>query len=329
MWQFIFLTCAESSKILFKMEQRKLIKLGNSSFAIALPKTWVDKSGLKKGENVFLEENSNGEIIISVSTRKDKVEKEIFLDVENKEKAEIARDIISAYVSGNTTIIITGANEKIKLSKEISKNFLNLEIEEESANKIVLKDLLDLKNISIENFVRRMDNNTKEMFSLLVSLLSGKRKSKEIINELEEIDKDTTRLYFFVWRFMNLGIDNPGIQSELKMNPKSFVSFFWISYNLEQIGDELKRMARKIEKAGDKTQLKELLDLINENYNKSMKAFFDKNKELSKEVILKKIEMIKNSEKLAEISGFEAVSEKLQQINAAIHNNSKMVFYGL
>ena len=38
------------------MEQRKLIRLGNSSFAIALPKDWVDKSGLKKGDNVFLEQ---------------------------------------------------------------------------------------------------------------------------------------------------------------------------------------------------------------------------------------------------------------------------------
>ena len=37
------------------MEQRKLIKLGNSSFALALPKEWVDKSGLKKGDNIFVE----------------------------------------------------------------------------------------------------------------------------------------------------------------------------------------------------------------------------------------------------------------------------------
>ena len=36
------------------MEQRKLIKLGNSSFAIALPKDWIEKSGLKKGESIFV-----------------------------------------------------------------------------------------------------------------------------------------------------------------------------------------------------------------------------------------------------------------------------------
>ena len=47
------------------MERRKLIKLGNSSYAIALPKSWVTKSGLKKGDEIFVIKNSNGELVLT------------------------------------------------------------------------------------------------------------------------------------------------------------------------------------------------------------------------------------------------------------------------
>jgi len=43
-------------------ENRKLIKLGNISLAVTLPKTWLDYYNLKAGETVEL--ISNGEITI-------------------------------------------------------------------------------------------------------------------------------------------------------------------------------------------------------------------------------------------------------------------------
>jgi len=312
------------------MEQRKLIRLGNSSFAIALPKDWVDKSGLKKGDDIFVERNSNGEIIISPEFKKINEGKGETINLEGKEEKEIARDIISAYVGGYGNTNVNGNKDKLKIAKKIAKQFLNLELIDESEKKAIFKDLLDVQSVNIANFIRRMDNNIKDMFSVLNSINIDDRQLKKRIEELNEIDKDITKFYFLIWRLMNMGIDNPSIQTNLKINSKSFVTFFWLSYNIEQTGDELKRIGRRLATIkGNKDYFKQVLNSIKENYDNSMKAFFEKNKNYAKEVIFKKDETAKMCEKLANIKGFEVITEKLHQINANIHNNSKMIFYEL
>jgi len=311
------------------IDERKLIRLGNSSFAIALPKQWITKSGLKKGDKVSIVQNSNGELIITSNFKKingNNSEKSV--DINNKDEKEIAREIVSAYVGGYKIITVNGEKDKLRLAKKIAKQFLNLELMEENNKKAVFKDLLDLEDVALEKFIRRMDTNLKEMFDLLIQVSRNPKKNKSKIKEIGEIDEDLTKFYFLIWRIMNIGIDNPTIQNSLKINPKSFIALFWISYNLEQIGDELKRIAKKIEKLKTLDEIYlTFLEITSENYSKSIKSFFDNNKELSREIILSEDNWIRMSDKLSKIAGFEAIAEKLKQINASIHHNSKMIFY--
>ena len=312
-------------------QQRKLIKLGNSSFAIALPKDWVEKAGLNKGDSIFITPNSNGELIIQPKFKKaNGGDKEVVIQLKEKGEDEIARDLISAYTSGNGIISVVGKKEKIRIAKQKVKNFLNLELIEISEDKAVFKDLLDIENIEIKNFIRRMDNNLREMFSLIFEICKDRKNSKNKIKELDEIDKDITKFYFLVWRLMNIGIDNPSVQSNLKLGPKSFVVFFWISYNLEQMGDELKRIARILGKCEScPSQVLDSLKLVEENYIDSMKSFFDENRELAKKVIFKKPQINKACDKLSDIEDCEIVSEKIKKLNEKLHHNAKMMFYNL
>ena len=317
----------ESSKM---AEERKLIKLGNSSFAVALPKEWISKSGLKKGDKVFIMPNNNGELMISSEFKKANMEKKTSINLEGKNEDEIARELISAYIGGYNTIRVSGSEEKMRIIKTKSKKFLNLELIENNGKEGVFRDLLDIENLDIANFMKRMDNNIKEMFSILSNISENKKTNSNALKELEEIDNDVNKFYFLVWRLMNLGIDNPSIQSHLKINPKALVTFFWIAYNLEHIGDELKKTAKKISQTTEKSpHLTNTINLTKNLYDSSIKSFFDRNKELSKEVILKKEEITKMCEKLSNLKDFAGIGEKLHQINLNIHNNSKMVFYDL
>ncbi|MBI2630211.1 hypothetical protein HYW76_03850 [Candidatus Pacearchaeota archaeon] len=313
------------------MEQRKLIRLGNSSFAIALPKDWVDKSGLKKGDNIFLEKNNNGEIVVSPKFKEINEEKETTINLSEKEEKEIARDIISAYTSGHKIIKVQGEKSQMNIAKEVTKSFLNLELIDENEKEVMFKELLDIENIDIQRFIKRMDNNLKEMFSILRSIKKNNKNIKEKYKEIEAIDKDVTKFYFLIWRLMNMGIDNPAIQSNFKLDSRSFFVFFWISYNLEQIGDEIKRIARKVEKFDDEglAVYENTLLLTIENYEKSSQSFFQKDKTLSKEIILKKGDIVKICDRLSEFKSFGAVAEKFHRINDNIYNNSKMIFYQL
>ncbi len=309
------------------MNQRKLIKLGNSSYAIALPKDWIDKSGLKKGDDVFITHNSNGELIVQATLNKSSLNKEKRIDVDKMEEEEIARNLISLYVSGANLLRFTGDKLKLNIVKKKAKNFLNLEPVEETEREVLFKDLLDIEDVGIENFIRRMDNNLKEMFNILLSSINNPKNSKEVVEELEEIDRDVTKFYFLIWRMTNIGIENPAVQTSLKISPSAFLKIFWISYNMEQIGDEIKRLARITPKVKEKQNIIEIAEILRDCYEKSMKSFFSEQKESSFEILSQNKEITRKIESLSCIPGLETVAEKFHGINANISRNAKLIFY--
>jgi len=94
-------------------------------------------------------------------------------------------------------------------------------------------------------------------------------------------------------------VDNPAVQSSLKASPSSFITCFWISYNLEQIGDEIKRLARICGGIKSKKQLLNVFSSLNWSYNESMKSFFNKEKEAAHNIIFKNDALIKEIEVLS------------------------------
>ena len=72
------------------MEYRKLIKFGESSFVVSIPKTWMTKNNLKKGDLVYFSENGNNELIIAPQLKEeDKEEKKIIINADNKDIKKI------------------------------------------------------------------------------------------------------------------------------------------------------------------------------------------------------------------------------------------------
>src|SRR3989338_11298019 len=121
------------------MEQRKLIKLGNSSFAVALPKAWIKKSGLKKGEVVFLQEGINGEIILNSEYKKTNTNTIKLIDLSEKnDKKSIQREITIPYIRDYGILELKGIKGKKEDVKEAIKNLMGLEIVDSSEDKIIL-----------------------------------------------------------------------------------------------------------------------------------------------------------------------------------------------
>ena len=182
------------------MQQRKLIKLGNSSFAIALPKTWINKSGLKKGDDIFLEENSNGEIRVMPSPIDKTNDKRAVINIENKTPEAIQKEIRAAYIRGYSSFQIDGIKTKQDKDniKKILSEFLSFELIESGDNKMIAKDFFSLENASLSNFIRRMDNNIREIFDIVKEEINKEKISPQKVSEIEEIDKDVNKFYFLL-----------------------------------------------------------------------------------------------------------------------------------
>ena len=49
------------------MEKRTLVKSGASSFTVAVPIAWVRRNALEKGDEIAIEENELGDLVLRTS----------------------------------------------------------------------------------------------------------------------------------------------------------------------------------------------------------------------------------------------------------------------
>ncbi|MFH1307567.1 MAG: PhoU domain-containing protein [archaeon] len=319
------------------MEQRKLIRLGNSSFALALPKDWIDKSGLKKGDHIFLERSANGEITISPTYKKINGENKKVLDFSNVIGEDtMKREISVAYAQDFNTFEIKGLDsDKKPKVKKLLNYLIGLEIIEDDKDRLVARDYFDLEEVNMSNFVKRIDNNIRNMLELLeAGFNEGKLNSKQF-NEIYEADEDINKFYFLINKILIKGANNPSVLNMLKLDGLEMFNHWWLAYNLEHVGDEIKRIARFLkndEIQKDKTKkISEVFLELKQCYIELINSYYKKDKDLAMQVILNKDNIMKKISLIADDkeANIAKIGEKLKQIRAKIHQINKIIIYNI
>jgi len=316
------------------LDPRRLIKFGNSSFIVSLPKEWIERNGLKKGDIVYLEEDQN-DLRLKVKDRErlPKVKK-IVIDISKQDLNEIRREINSAYVNNSNFFVITGNNPKIKIEdvKKIFENLVGLEIIDQSNNEMLVRDFLDIETISPKKIVRRIDNVIRSMFED-IKLIKGNLKPSQL-REIMEADKNINKLYFLVSRVVKKGFMDPSIMPLLEMNYDELSSTHWLVMNMEYIGDDLKRLARYISdydlSDSQKKALSSLLANIEEAYISSMSAYYVNNKQSARLCLNKRQMLLKQCEALGRGSKevlIGQIIEKFKSICIYVINIGRLVVY--
>ena len=242
------------------MDYRKLIKFGNSSHIVSLPTSWLKQNKLKKGDLIYFEENGNGELVLSPELKKEeKEEKEIIIDITNKDNDEIRREIHSAYINNFNTINISGKymnNKELDIRKIVS-NLMALEIIEQSENRITARDFLDIDKISIENLIRKIDILIRSMLTDYKTV-TGKEKFESIYRR----DYNINKLTFLVYRAIKYSINRPGMLKTYNIDYWKLMNYWQLVDRLERIGDEVKRIAKYLKDIRlNNKEFKKLIDL--------------------------------------------------------------------
>lgn len=311
------------------MEERKLIKLGNASFAIALPKGWIDKSGLKKGDKIFLEHNGNGELTVSSTFRK-RDEKVVEINLEDKAQDSefLKRHLHALYTKGYSKVIFRGLKDK-KLLEHLLKDYLSFEVMESNGDTIIAKDFFDLDEIKFENLVRRIDNCLRDMFDTSILEIKKTKTDQKAIKELEETDASVNKFYFLCSRIFMKGIDNPSVLNTLKLDGNKLFNNWWMSFHLESLGDGMKHALKWIFKLEPKkrAEILEIMTKLQQNYILSMEAFYSEDSNTA----LKAIEATKairgDIDKLEEDVKILKITEALEMVRKSIYQNAKMTSY--
>ena len=82
------------------MEYRKIQVTGDSTYIISLPKTWVKKNKLDKGDVLSVVEKGD-EVVLRL---KDEKEKEFEVKIQTSDAEFLSRLLITKYIQGYDTI---------------------------------------------------------------------------------------------------------------------------------------------------------------------------------------------------------------------------------
>jgi phosphate uptake regulator len=234
------------------MEGRKLQLAGKSTFLVSLPKRWVTTAGLKAGDTLFVETESDGSVSVrSRSADRPAVRRKIFQELEGDSREHLLRKLVGAYVSGFGLIELRHAPERGPFVRRVAREFCHLvigpEVIEETRNGLLIQDLSDPTELSSEKCLRRMHLAVRAMLDDAV--LAVKESDEALAHEVDLRLGDVNRLYWMVSKQYYLAQIAPpataGRESAATLHGQRLIAKL-----LQRVGEHAQRIARALPSLG-------------------------------------------------------------------------------
>jgi phosphate uptake regulator len=227
------------------MEGRKLQLAGGSTYLVSLPKRWVTTAGLKAGDTLFVETESDGSVSVrSRAGEKPTARRKVFNEKGIEAREHLLRKFIGAYISGFGLIEVRFPPDRGPFVRRVAREFCRLvigpEVIEESRNSLVIQDLSDASELSSEKCLRRMHLTVRAMLEDAVASL--RKPDGALAHDVALRDQDVDRLYWMVAKQFHLAHTTP--DSSMDGVPiRAIHNHRLVAKLLERIGDHAQRIA--------------------------------------------------------------------------------------
>lgn len=299
---------------------RSLVKAGQTSHTVSLPKEWLEKNNLKRGDLIYLHEQSDKELLITPHLMKDSPQetKEITISTDKKEIDTLQREITSAYINNYHIINIAGENlsEHLKDVRNIIQEFVALEVVEQTSKRIVVKDLLNLDDVAIDKTIKRMDMIVRSMIQ------DASTEKPEIDESIRFRDDDVNRIYFLLFRLLKSALKNQKIAEKFRLSNEKLLSTWYLAVNIENVADCCKNISGLLKKAKkeESTSASSTLKELEKNYAEVMKAYYNKDKNTADNIAKQRMTLLKQIDKLP-----QQYSESFKLMTTIVGNISRIV----
>jgi len=227
------------------MEGRKLQLAGGSTYLVSLPKRWVQTAGLKAGDTVFLETGTDGSVSVRPRVAENlEVRRKIFEEHAESSRDHLLRKLLGAYVSGFGLIEIRFAPTNASFARRVAREFCHLvigpEVIEENRTSLVIQDLSDASDLSVDKCLRRMQLTVRAMLEDAVNAL--RTSDAALARDVDLRGQDVNRLYWMVAKQYHLVQFHP-LQSVPNGSAHPITGYLLIAKLLERIGKHAERIA--------------------------------------------------------------------------------------
>lgn len=238
-------------------DYRKIQKVGKGSYTITLPQDWMRDLGLMKGSHVALKVQQDSCLLVipkEVLEKRKGVEEStlqeyrIIVNPEDDPQS-VCRRITSLYVVSADLIHIrfkeTIPPEHKSAISNLNKNLLlGSEIVDETSNEITLQILIKHPDFPVEKAIRRM--SILALSANRDAILSLEKSGESPIGIVSEMCADIDRLNLYVIRQLKYGLENNTYKELGLNNPKEFLGYRIVAYDLKGVADNAFIMANKI-----------------------------------------------------------------------------------
>lgn len=237
---------------MYHIETRKVQKTGGSSYIVSLPIDWIKSHNIDqkyKGYSLGLVSQPDGNLLITPNPNSEEILKAKEFNVDEIQDYNfLFRILIGAYIMGYSRFIIKSSKKFEPFIRDCVNNFTKVaigpEIIEESNQVIIIKDLLNPKEMPFEKTIRRMYILADSMHEDAIEALrtKNKKRAEEVIKRDDEID----RLHWLIGRQSHIILKDIFLCQKMGVTLQDAIKFQFFSKFLERIGDHAVKIAKNV-----------------------------------------------------------------------------------
>ncbi len=215
--------------------ERKVIKMGESSLVVSLPKKWTSKSKVSRASLVEVTELSSGELMI-----RPKIIKEEKRVVTIHSSKNLKENIIYNYVNGADVLEIlfdsSFSNASVNEVYETFNKLVGFEITEASHEKVVAVHLGE--NIPPRKLLNRYSSIMANYFDSLISSFENRKENQfEKIKHVRKLE--TEKLHYGILRNLLIAASNTKALYEMELDAKDIVYYGLLADNFRDMAGVL------------------------------------------------------------------------------------------
>jgi phosphate uptake regulator len=222
--------------------------MGGGTILVSLPKDWVRKNGIKKGDTLSVDELSARKLVVRPYEGGDDEKKQIRVEYPGDDLSQVANDVTGAYLLGYDIIKVVGSKvisrEDRSGIKATIGRLVGLEIVDEDSKKMTLQFLLEPTAFIPSQIVLRMSGLLDGMMKDVAEALA--KRDTKLLALVEERDDEVDRLYFLLVRATRAAIVRPDVAEGYGLSPVDLLDYRVLASFLESVGDAVSELSRTL-----------------------------------------------------------------------------------
>lgn len=228
---------------------RRIQKTGGSTFIISLPKNWVTGRGLHAGDMLSFTPRPDGSLTVTAEdSGTGEVARRVVTVSNDMQEDYLLRRLIAEYIAGSSLLEIRTEGRMSARTRDVVRGFaqrvIGPEILEETAESVILQDVVGANPLPIPSVIRRMHQMVRAMHTDAMAALRSQDES--IARDVVERDWEVDRLHWFMEKQVNSALRDARVLSSLDLTLPDCSTYLLTSRLLERVADHAVRIAETV-----------------------------------------------------------------------------------